>query len=130
MFKILVTGSRNWEDTTENRMMFNDAMAAIISDPPISKDRVRIVVGDCPTGLDKIARDWCVQWGFPYDMHIARWDLYDKAAGPIRNQEMVDTRPDVCVGFPKPGEDNRGTYNCMIRAKLADIQVIDGTAIA
>lgn len=124
--KILITGSREWPNDESTIRMVNDA---IFKAAPGRSD-IRLIVGDCPTGADWAAMEWAVRWGFEYDMHIARWDLYDKAAGPIRNQEMVDTRPDLVLAFPKPGSRNKGTLGCMLMAKRADIQVIDGYSLS
>lgn len=120
--KILVTGSRSWPNDETTIAMFDAAIQPIIFWVP----HVRIIVGDCPTGLDWAAREWCGRNGKEFDMHIARWDLYGKKAGPYRNKEMVLTGPDLCIGFPKPGELNKGTLGCMEMASKADIQVIDG----
>lgn len=54
-------------------------------------------------------------------LHPGHLPDYCPAAGPRRNQTMVDRRPAVCLGFPMPG--SRGTADCMRRAAAAGIPV-------
>lgn len=50
----------------------------------------------------------------------AEWDKYGKRrAGPIRNQVMVDLKPDWCIAMP----GNNGTADCVKRCKKAGIPV-------
>lgn len=112
--RLLITGSRNWTDTQR----VYDFLARTITDP----DWV-IVHGACPTGADAIADHWATMTGYPVERHAADWDRRGKAAGPIRNQEMVDAGADVCLAFPL-GE-SRGTRDCMRRARAAGIPVIE-----
>jgi hypothetical protein len=45
----------------------------------------------------------------------ARWEELGKRAGNVRNQEMVDMKPDFCI--PMPG--NKGTADCLKRCRKA-----------
>jgi len=52
----------------------------------------------------------------------AKWSKHGRAAGPIRNQEMIDEcKPDLVVAFP----GGRGTADMVRRAKAAGIRVIE-----
>lgn len=115
--RVLVTGSRNWVDPAPiYRALYFEKMAA-------GGDGDLIVVhGDCPTGADAIAARW-VERFYPEhthaEAHPADWDHFGKAAGPMRNQKMVDLGADVCLAFPLPG--GKGTQDCMAKANLAGI---------
>lgn len=63
-------------------------------------------------------------WNVEQEVHDADWNEYGRAAGPIRNQEMVDAGADVCLAFPTGGP---GTRDCMRRARDAGIRVFDMT---
>lgn len=97
------------------------------------------------TGADAIAKAWTeshrgptldleehrANWGEcrPSCYHKPRWrdgEWYCPAAGPYRNQEMVDAGADICLGFPL-GESH-GTRDCMGRAREANIPVVDLSA--
>ena len=81
---------------------------------------VTIITGECPTGVDQAAIDWAVvNWtgykGFPAD-----WKTHGKAAGPIRNKQMLDEgKPDVVVAFP----GGKGTANMVKLAREAGVPV-------
>lgn len=51
----------------------------------------------------------------------ADWDKYGRAAGPIRNQRMLDEgKPNLVIAFP----GGRGTADMVRRATAAGIKVI------
>lgn len=108
---------------------------------------MKVVVGDCPTGLDRIVYDWarCAPTHsyekFPEDddptkypdmppfhceRKIANWKAFGKPAGPYRNTDMLDYAEDVrqpdeeliVVGvFDVPEEESKGTRNCIGQAE-------------
>lgn len=88
-------------------------------------ERIEIRVGDCPTGLDSIVRDlW--ESAMVYE---ADWSRHGKAAGPIRNREMLtEFRPDedyvrhvdLLIAFP----GNAGTADCVRQARELGIPVL------
>ena len=78
----------------------------------------KVLVGDCPTGVDEAVRGF--HWTeAPY---CADWKEHGKAAGPIRNQRMIEDA-DMLVAFPGHGY-SRGTRDCIKRAKAKGIPVI------
>ena len=79
-----------------------------------------IIVGDA-TGADEAARTWAVSNGVDLTVHRADWSAHGRAAGPMRNQEMVDSGADLCLAFPMSG--SRGTWDCVDRARKAGIVV-------
>lgn len=86
-----------------------------------------VVIHGGAKGADAMADHWASivqRMGLPVkvESHNADWDRHGKAAGPIRNQEMVDAGADVCLAFPL-GE-SRGTRHCMKAAEQAGIPVI------
>lgn len=67
------------------------------------------------------ARDWAIGAGIKATPFPAKWSTYGNAAGPIRNQEMVDTKPDIVVAFP----GGTGTADAVRRARSAGIEVLE-----
>ena len=55
------------------------------------------------------------------ETHPADWSTHGRAAGPIRNQQMVDRGADICLAFPT--SSSIGTWDCVRRAKAAGIPV-------
>jgi hypothetical protein len=118
--RILVTGSR---DLTDDALVRD----ALINAIPLDAADVTIVVGDCPTGADRFARGFADFDGDAADVHIADWTTHGKAAGPLRNQAMVDSGADVCLAFYRQGASNRGTSDCVRRARASGIEVYEFT---
>lgn len=118
---IMVTGSREWEDvSTISQALFN-AFVELGAD-----NETVLISGGCPTGADYIAeRIWEDEMDLVVDQFPALWHEYGNSAGPIRNQQMVDTRPDIVLAFPK-GE-SRGTRGAIRMAEKAglDVRVFD-----
>ncbi len=58
------------------------------------------------------------------DKFPAAWDKYGKAAGPIRNQQMIDEgRPDFVIAFHSNVGQSRGTMDMLCRANKAGLVV-------
>jgi hypothetical protein len=114
---MLVTGSRKLR-------IPNHEMAVRLrryTDQRPQTDRVvTLIHGDC-WGADKIAAMAAHAMNWRVVVVPAKWEKYGEKAGLIRNQMMVDMKPDLVVAFPL--KDSRGTWDCMNRAKKAGIPV-------
>ncbi len=112
-FRLLITGARVWTDWIRLNKVLDEEFNA---HPDLT-----LVHGDCPTGADRMASDWAVlrDQEVPQEKYPAKWDLYGKSAGPLRNKQMVMTKPDLCIAFIK-GEA-KGTRHCLKTAQEAGI---------
>jgi hypothetical protein len=144
MIRILITGSRTWENVP--------LLTASLDEQARGHDQVTLIHGRCDprsTGGERILWDHALShpedgpflggdWhahhhalvrGWAIEAYPANWSLHGSSAGPIRNQRMVDLRPIavVCVGAPL-GKSGGGTRDCMARARKAGIRVVDVTA--
>lgn len=111
MFRILVTGSRNWAD----RKAVREALLETYT-----SDLVTVVHGGAQ-GLDRIAGEVAAELGLIVESHPADWNTHGKRAGIMRNLAMIERGADVCLAFPL-GE-SRGTRHCMGAAAKAGIPV-------
>lgn len=112
--RALVTGCRDWTD----KLAVWCALETVLDD---NHDRsVQVVVGDCETGADSLARIWGALIPEVYD---ANWDLHGKQAGPIRNTKMIESEPDICLAFWDGRVKNSGTFDCFTKAVKAGIPV-------
>lgn len=58
----------------------------------------------------------------PIKCFPANWDYHGRAAGPIRNQQMLDEgKPDLVVAFP----GGTGTADMVRRARKAGVEVVE-----
>lgn len=115
MKRLLITGSRLGWKYDELEEILRQTYTKM-STP--GSDLVRLVHGGAE-GVDRQAATIWTSKGLPTESHPAIWALHGKAAGPLRNQEMVDLGADFCLGFLR-GEA-RGTRDCLGRAQAAGI---------
>ena len=118
--KILVTGSREYA----HRWRVRDVLQSAKDFARAAGSLFEVIVGDCPTGADEYAREWCSDYNTDAQVFEADWGAYGKRAGPIRNLQMVTvlagfaTAEMVCVvAFLEPGAGNRGTQNTVDLAR-------------
>lgn len=109
--RILICGGRDFND----KRIFNTQMNCL--------DEIYKITEICEggaKGADTLARDWALANEIACATYHANWSLYGQAAGPIRNQQMLDSfKPDLVVAFP----GGRGTAHMVSIAKKAHIRV-------
>jgi len=83
-----------------------------------------LIHGDCPTGADALADEYAVVNWLDLKTFPANWEKYGRAAGPIRNAQMLDEgRPDIVIAFP----GGRGTADMVSKARASGVPVIEVT---
>ena len=115
-YRILVTGYRHWKDPA----VIYKALTTHIADSPFGTNHVTIVHKNSG-GADRTAEKYAVDFSIRSERHVANWRKYGKAAGPLRNQEMVDAGADICLAFLDPL--SVGTKDCLQRAAVAGIPI-------
>jgi len=107
--KILVCGGRDYRDRKK--------VAEILG----KYDDDTILIHGAARGADTLAHEYGLSRGWVIRAYPAKWEHHGKAAGPLRNQEMIDKeKPDVVIAFP----GGRGTMDMVRRAKDAACKVI------
>ena len=77
------------------------------------------------SGADNMAERWASEHSIRLDVYRADWKTHGRAAGPIRNQRMLDHgKPDMVLAFP----GGRGTADMVRRALAAGVQVCEVNA--
>lgn len=114
MYTIIVTGSRDFYDW---ELVFHALNTHTASHP-----NFLLKMGDCPTGADLFAYMYAEAIGCSFTRFFADWEKFKKAAGPIRNHEMVDSGADLVLGFPR--DSSRGTKDCCTYAASKGIPVM------
>lgn len=125
--RVLVTGSRDWKD----RALLERELDALLAE----HGALTLVHGAHPRGADSMAHNWGLNrrhassyGAVTLEPRPADWRQHGKAAGPIRNAEMVADGADLCLAFFKEGAANKGTSNCAGLAESAGIPVKRFTA--
>jgi hypothetical protein len=120
MMRVLVCGGRDYSDVSNvNRWL--DA---------IDKDRrITVVISGVdltnPKGADYLAYLWAKRNRREPKDFPAAWSKLGHAAGPRRNQQMIDNgNPELVVAFP----GGTGTADMIRRALAAQLRIIQITA--
>lgn len=92
---------------------------SIVMQKHIDPDFCQVLVGDA-VGIDLYVRSYCRQRGIPFTEFRADWATYGKAAGPVRNQKMID-QADMLIAFWD--ENSPGTRSAITIAKKKGIPV-------
>ena len=112
--KVLVCGSRDFAD---EKLLF-DALDVAHEFGPITQ-----VIHGAARGADTLAGEWA-EGRIPVRAFPAKWGEYGRAAGPIRNRQMlVEGEPDVVIAFFTDEKTSRGTANMVKQARGAGVPV-------
>lgn len=113
-FKVLVCGGRDYPGRA--------TVVATLDDLAARYGSLHVIEGGA-RGADRFAYDWAMSVGpdkCGWLSHMpAEWTKHGKAAGPIRNAEMLAHSPDLIVAFP----GGRGTADMVRKAKSAGFNV-------
>ena len=125
--KILVCGGHdcnNYEFVRNTLDRIMEERGCVGKHGPIdSRDPITLIHGGAK-GVDLLADQWAVVNWLHMEEYKADWDKHGLAAGPIRNQRMIDEgKPDLVIAFP----GGRGTADMIKRAKKAGIKIIEVT---
>ena len=112
--RVLVCGSRAWP----TKKMVHVVLDGLLAQYPDLE-----VISGMASGADRHAAEWAERHGcliaFPAD-----WGTHGRAAGPIRNRQMLDAgRPDLVVAFSDNIATSVGTKDMATIAAQAGIPV-------
>jgi len=111
--RLLVCGGR---DFTDQDFIYSTLLNLNAARGPFS-----CVIHGCATDADHEGMIWAEMMGIKHAPFRADWHAHGRAAGPIRNQRMIDEgKPDLVVAFP----GGRGTADMVRRAVSAGIPVV------
>jgi hypothetical protein len=113
--KILVCGGREYLDGgAVNKYLTNLIESEYFLSP------ITAVIHGGAKGADSLAGEWAKANGITQEVFKPDWNRFGKAAGFIRNSEMLkDGKPDLVVAFP----GGRGTAMMVDIARRAGVQV-------
>jgi len=110
--RVLICGGREWSNVRET-YAYLDRLHKRLG---ISC----VIEGDAP-GADRMAGFWARKNRITNKKYPANWAKDGKAAGPRRNQRMLDDgKPELVIAFP----GGAGTRDMMDRAERAGVHVV------
>lgn len=110
--RIIVCGGRDFTNTQFVRNVLDDIH---------NEEGITEIIQGGARGADRMALCWAMDTQIPYTTVNAEWDKYGKAAGPIRNQEMIKRNPDLVIAF----DGGRGTESMVRIAHEYNVNVLD-----
>jgi hypothetical protein len=109
--RLLICGDRNWSDARLILQFIIQLMPEVI------------IEGDAK-GADRLAGEIAESLGITLLKYPALWSIYNRAAGPIRNQQMIDEgKPTKVLAFHDDIANSKGTKDMVNRAKKNNIPV-------
>lgn len=106
--KVLVCGGRDFK----NEKLLEETL---------SEYKIDFIIDGGAMGADYLAYAYAVMHNIKHESFPAEWKEFGKAAGPIRNKQMLDEgKPDLVIAFP----GGRGTANMVEQAEKAGVKVI------
>ena len=115
--RILICGDRDWKSL--------DLIKKVLSEH--LRPGVDIIIHGDARGADRIGAEAAKQLGVPKDRVLAfpaDWNKYHKAAGPIRNSQMLAKgKPTLILAFHLDLQTSRGTRDMIIKGLKADLPV-------
>ncbi len=110
--RILFCGDRGWTDTAKISAAFDEYQPTLV------------IEGEAK-GADRLAREEANRRRIPVLPFRAKWEEYGRAAGPIRNRQMLDEgEPDLVLAFHSDLDSSKGTKNMVYQARKRGIPVI------
>jgi len=111
--RVLICGDREWNDYK--------SIVAILE----KFGKGTIVIHGAARGADSLAGIAGNDLGYEVLKFPAQWDKYGKAAGVIRNQQMLDEgKPDCAVAFHDNIKSSKGTKDMIKRLEKANIKYL------
>jgi len=112
--RLLICGDRKWD----NYGSIANKLRALRKKCGIT---LTVITGGCE-GADMLADDAAQRMGIDRVMFPANWEGRGKAAGPIRNQKMLDwCKPNLVWAFHHDLTKSKGTKDMVVRSRKAKI---------
>jgi SLOG family YspA-like protein len=112
--RLLVCGDRYWND----KQLVQKVLSRLVEESP---DSVTVIHG-AARGADRIAGEVAKSLGCEVVEFPAQWHSFGRAAGPIRNQKMLDEgAPSAGLAFHDNIEASKGTADMLKRLKRANV---------
>jgi len=110
--RVLVCGGRDYDD--------RESLATVL-DAAHQANPIECLIHGAARGADTLAADWALSHDVLCNAYPADWERDGRAAGPKRNQKMLDVgRPHMVIAFP----GGKGTADMIRRAEAAKVPVV------
>lgn len=118
--RVIICGGRDFKDFDKGKAILDLLLGPYTSYKDGVFPTLTVIEGGAK-GADTMADEWLSD--NRYSRHIKRkadWEKHGRAAGAIRNREMLGDDPDLIIAFP----GGLGTENMIKQAKKAGVPVL------
>jgi len=136
--KILVTGPRNWKGQACYSALY-EVLRNVRADYGVTDSEIIYLIEGEAAGFDTMAKHIAHALGWEVEeFPVSDWypgGVYNPQAGHTRNQEMVDSEPDIAIAgiLPcekkehanQPPHKTHGTADCIERIEDAGIPLVE-----
>lgn len=113
--RVLIYGGRDYVPTPAAWWWLECTVADLIEQEDIT------IVSGMAAGADSFGIAMAAFFGSDLEQHPADWKTYGKAAGHVRNQQMLDSGIDLAIQFP----GGAGTADMRRRLDKVGVRVIE-----
>ena len=114
IFRVIIAGSRSFNDYTTLQANCDKILSQKMVTHTI------VMISGMAKGADTIGEQYAHERGYTVERFPADWQQYGKAAGPIRNRQMVDNADALIVFWDG---QSAGTRNMIMMAKKKGLAV-------
>lgn len=113
--KVLVCGDRNWT----NKKLISEIISILFQ-----KFGELIIIQGEANGADTLGKSIALENNYQCLGFPAKWNLYGRSAGPIRNTQMLEEgKPDLIIAFHNNITASKGTFNMLLQAAKYHVPV-------
>ena len=113
--RVLICGGRDFSD--------RDYLFESLDSFLLNYDAIEIVSGHA-NGADKLGEEYAMLHGYSLKVFKAEWSKYGRAAGPVRNKQMLqyilEANPVIIAFWDRK---SRGTKNMIDQGRKAGVEV-------
>ena len=113
-YKLAIVGSRDFKDY----VLFTKTVTNALQEWGIGINELQYIVSGGASGADSLAAKFAIEQKVPLKEFLPDWDTHGKAAGPIRNKEIIANATHV-IAFPS--SSGKGTQHSISLAKKASL---------
>lgn len=114
-YKVLICGSRHWEDA--------EAVIRVLKALRAEHGMKLVIISGGAPGADTIANQEALRLGIHAARVPAIWHYYGNSAGPIRNQVMLSLRPREVIAFHEDLLNSKGTKRMVVQSFRCGLRV-------
>ncbi len=118
--RVLVCGDRNWADEE----LIEKSILRLHLEGNTGAGKISLIISGEAEGADSLAKKVSSRLGLKYSGFPALWEKYGKAAGPLRNKQMLEEgKPELILAFHDDLDHSKGTKDMVERARKAGVPV-------